>query len=182
VTRRLPRRAYLAIGRLSRTRLVRRSHPALYRRFRGAGLLGRALGCRMIVLHTIGARSGQPRSAALFAFPHAAGRGATRPADVPPGADVFAVVASNGGAGRPPGWHRNLRAEPIAVVEDGARRWTARARVAEGDERAALWRSITAAYAGYDEYQARTLEPIPVVVLEPIGDPGDPGAPGAARA
>jgi deazaflavin-dependent oxidoreductase (nitroreductase family) len=86
---------------------------------------------------------------------------------------VLAVVASNGGAGRPPAWHRNLRAEPVAVVEDGPRRWTARARVAEGAERTALWRSITAAYAGFDDYQARTPEPIPVVVLEPIGDPGE---------
>jgi deazaflavin-dependent oxidoreductase (nitroreductase family) len=173
VTRRLPRRAYLAIGRLSRTRIVRRLHPVLYHRFHGAAFLGRTLGCRTIVLHATGARSGEPRPVALYAFPVPDAPGAASASPAAGSAARLAVVASNGGAGHPPAWYRNLRAHPGAVVEDGPHRWAVRARDAEGDERGRLWAVITAAYPGYDDYQARTARPIPVVVLEPVPDPRD---------
>lgn len=171
MTRRLPQRAYLAIGRLSRSRFVRTMHPLLYRRFRGAAFLGRTLGCRTIVVHTTGARTGAPRAAALFAFPVPDAPGAATAAT--PGRPApLAVVASNGGGGRPPSWYRNLRAHPAVVVEDGPVRWVARARDAAGEERARLWTVITAAYPGYDDYQARTPAEIPVVVLDPVAPDG----------
>jgi hypothetical protein len=40
----------------------------------------------------------------------------------------------------------------------------------EGDERARLWRLAATAYPGYDQYQAGTPYPIPVVVLAPRAD------------
>lgn len=170
MTRPLPHRAYLAIGRLSRTGLVRRLHPVLYRRLHGAGILGRSLGCRTVVLHTIGARTGEPRAAALYAFPVPDAPGAASATTGAGLAAPLAVVASNGGAGRPPAWYRNLLAHPGAIVEDGAGRWAARAREAAADERVRLWAVITASYPGYDDYQARTPHAIPVVVLDPVGD------------
>lgn len=153
---------------------MRTFHPVLYRRFGGAAFLGRALGCRTVVVHTTGARTGVPRAAALFAFPLPEAPGAATAAPAPGRPAPLAVVASNGGAGRPPSWYRNLRAHPAAVVEDGPDRWVARARDAAGEERARLWAAISTAYPGYDDYQARTPAEIPVVVLEPVAEGGGP--------
>jgi deazaflavin-dependent oxidoreductase (nitroreductase family) len=164
---RLPPRVNLAIGWIGRSRFVRRAHPALYRRFHGAAFLGRSMGCLTILLHTTGAKSNRPRTAPLYAFPAGDGPGAARAG----GPRRLAVVASNGGHGNPPAWYRNLREHPGAVVEEGSRRWAARARVTAGEERERLWRAITAVYPGYDDYQAVTAAQIPVVVLEPIAEP-----------
>jgi hypothetical protein len=42
-----------------------------------------------------------------------------------------------------------------------------RARVAERDERAELWRKVNDLYEGFDSYDARTSRDIAVFVLEP---------------
>lgn len=173
MARTLRPRVYLAIGRFGRSRLVRRAHPALYRRFHGAAFLGRSMGCLTVLLHTTGARSGRPRTAPLYAFPSLDGPGAGTGRDDPWPPDTgrpprLVVVASNGGRGSPPAWYRNLRAHPGAVVEEGTRRWGVRAREAVGAERGQLWHAIAAAYPGFDAYQAVTADEIPVVVLEPI--------------
>jgi deazaflavin-dependent oxidoreductase (nitroreductase family) len=168
VTRRLPSRVYLLIGRIGRNRLVRRLHPALYHRFHGAAFLGRSMGCRTILLHTTGGRTGRPRTAPLYAFPVGEAPGAARAATGAGSAPTLAVVASNGGLGHPPAWYRNLRARPVAIVEDGDRRWSARARDVAGGERDRLWHLVNAAYPGYEAYQALTTDEIPVVVLEPL--------------
>ena len=42
-----------------------------------------------------------------------------------------------------------------------------RARVAEGDERAELWRKVNEMYEGFDDYDAKTSREIAVFVLEP---------------
>jgi proline iminopeptidase len=42
----------------------------------------------------------------------------------------------------------------------------ARARTAEGDERAQLWKKANEVWPHYDEYQTKTDREIPVVVLE----------------
>jgi deazaflavin-dependent oxidoreductase (nitroreductase family) len=170
VTRRLPRSAYLAIGRIGRSHVVRRLHPPLYRRFHGAAFLGRSMGCETILLQTTGARSGRPRTAPLYAFPAGDAPGAARAqatADEPP---VLVVVASNGGAGHPPAWYRNLRAHPEGVVVHASRSWAVWARDAAGDERERLWRSVNAVYPGFDDYQSIAPTPIPVVVLEPVAE------------
>ena len=55
------------------------------------------------------------------------------------------------------------------MIQVGARRIRAKVREASGSERDALWRTMTAAYPPYDEYQATAGERrIPVVVLTPI--------------
>jgi proline iminopeptidase len=53
-------------------------------------------------------------------------------------------------------------------VQVKADRFSARARIAVGDERGRLWKIMTAAWPRYDEYAARTSREIPVVVLEPV--------------
>jgi len=82
--------------------------------------------------------------------------------------DGYVIVASKGGAPTHPAWFLNLHDEPEVDVQVIAEKFRARARVATGDERAALWKQMSAIYPPYDDYQRRTEREIPVVVLEPI--------------
>ncbi|MGI9590492.1 MAG: nitroreductase/quinone reductase family protein, partial [Myxococcota bacterium] len=64
---------------------------------------------------------------------------------------------------------RNLEAKPECDLMVGARRVSARARVAEGEERERLWKQMAAIYPPYDTYQQNAGERvIPVVVLDPV--------------
>ncbi len=78
------------------------------------------------------------------------------------------VIGSNAGNATSPGWSFNLKANPDAEVEIGARAAATCARgVAEGEERERLWKAMNAQYAGFDDYEAQTNRDIAVFVLEP---------------
>jgi F420H(2)-dependent quinone reductase len=118
------------------------------------GRLKVAMGQPILLLHTRGARSGQPRTTPLLYTP----RG-----------EAFVVVASKAGDPHHPAWYHNLRAHPdgVAIEVDGTRT-AVRPYVAEGPEREQLWRVVNDNYNGYDVYQARAGERlIPIVVLQP---------------
>jgi deazaflavin-dependent oxidoreductase (nitroreductase family) len=66
-----------------------------------------------------------------------------------------------------PAWYLNLRADPRAVVQLGPAVMLVRARDATEEERHRLWPALTAVYAYFDAYQARTSRDIPVVMLSP---------------
>ena len=81
--------------------------------------------------------------------------------------DRVVVVASQAGRPEHPMWFLNLLADPDVTVQVCNRRRAMRARVAEGEERAELWRRLVDLYADYDSYQSWTDRVIPVVVLDP---------------
>lgn len=81
--------------------------------------------------------------------------------------DAYVVVASKGGAADNPAWFTNLVAHPEVHVQVKERKFTARARVAGGPERAELWTLMTGIWPDYDSYQHNTRREIPVVVLDP---------------
>jgi deazaflavin-dependent oxidoreductase (nitroreductase family) len=114
-----------------------------------------ALGQPILLLHTRGAKSGQPRSTPLLYTPHDEG---------------FVVVASKAGAVHHPAWYHNLRAHPDAVtVELGGKHIAVRPRVVDEPERSELWQHVNDNYNGYDAYEQRAGgRVIPVVLLEPI--------------
>ncbi len=118
------------------------------------GRIGASLGGRpMLLLRTVGRRSGQPRTAALLYVRDG---------------DAYVVVASKGGAPQHPGWFHNLTGKPDVEIQVGRQRIPVRARVAEGEERARLWARADEVNQGqYAAYQSRTKRVIPVVVLEP---------------
>lgn len=118
------------------------------------GRIGTSLGGRpMLLLRTVGRRSGEPRTAALLYVRDG---------------DNYAVIASKGGAPQHPAWFHNLRAQPNVEIQVGRERIPVRARVAEGEERARIWaRADEVNQGGYVDYQSRTSRVIPVVVLEP---------------
>ena len=149
--------AYRLIGRFSVTRFDRLVHPILYRSFGGRGILGRILGCEMVLLTTTGRRSGKPRTVALFAFP------VTEPTG------SWAVVGSRGGSEAVPAWYRNLEASPAATIQVHRRMAAVRAREVFGDEYEAIFEVAASAYPGYRLYRAEAVHHIPILVLEPSG-------------
>ncbi|MFI7454397.1 nitroreductase/quinone reductase family protein [Nonomuraea sp. NPDC049714] len=78
------------------------------------------------------------------------------------------IVASKGGVDAHPAWFHNLMAMATTEVElPSGERSRVRPRLAEGDERAALWRRPEVMYKPYAAYATYTERQIPVVVLEP---------------
>ena len=114
---------------------------------------GKAMGMPVIMLTTKGRKSGKVRHNML-----------TSPLEL---GDSFVLVASFGGDDRHPAWFLNLRANPEVEVAMRGKTRRARARVADGDERADLWSRLTAAHTNYAGYQTKTAREIPVVVIDP---------------
>jgi deazaflavin-dependent oxidoreductase (nitroreductase family) len=129
-------------------------HQFVYER--SGGRVGHNLfGTKALLLHTVGAKTGQRRTNAL-----------TYAKD----GDSYVVVASMGGAPRSPGWYHNLRNNPDAEIHVGPRRIpvTARAVLPGDPDRERLWQLADHNNAGrYSAYQKLTTRPIPVVVLTP---------------
>jgi len=123
----------------------------LYRISRGR-LMGKIGKAPVLLLTSTGRRSGQPR---------------TTPVCYLADGERLIVIGSNAGNERTPAWSHNLKDNPEAEVEVGGERRKVRARVAEGDERAELWRRSNEQYAGFDAYEARTSRDIRLFVLEP---------------
>jgi deazaflavin-dependent oxidoreductase (nitroreductase family) len=126
-------------------------HRFLYRATRGR-VGGRLLGNQMLLLATVGRRSGAPREVPLLALPDG---------------ERWLVIASNAGDDRAPAWWLNLLAAPEAEIQVGARRLAVRARAASAAERPRLWERFVAAHASYADYEKRTSREIPIVILEP---------------
>src|SRR5258705_12091621 len=80
---------------------------------------------RLLILHTTGRRSGQPRET---------------PLSYTKDGDTYVAIASDGGSPHDPDWYLNLQADPDAEVEGRGRRLRGRAETVGGDERARLWR------------------------------------------
>ena len=122
---------------------------------RTRGRLKVAMGQPILLLHTRGARSGQPRTTPLLYTPYDEG---------------FIVVASKAGAAHHPAWYHNILAHPDAVtVELRGRHIAVRPRVVEGPERSDLWQRANSNYNGYETYARRAGgRTIPVLLLEPI--------------
>ena len=119
-----------------------------------ADLRGRPI----IVMTSIGARTGALRKTALMRVEHDG---------------VYAVVASLGGAAHNPVWYHNLKADPHVELQDGPTTRDYLAREVTGDEKAVWWARAVETWPAYDAYQAKTARQIPVFVLEPI-EAGDP--------
>ena len=111
-------------------------------------------GAPLLLLHTVGARTGQPRVNPMMYRP------------VPGG---YAVFASKGGAPTNPDWYHNLVAHPDVTAEIGTATVKLHARVAEGAEREGIWTAHKAANPGFADYEKQTTRQIPVVILEPVG-------------
>lgn len=117
---------------------------------------GRFSGSQLLILHTVGAKSGEPREAPMMYF----GEG-----------DTAYVIASKGGAPEHPAWYYNLLANPEVRVErgtgDGILEYDAIAVPVDRQRRDELWAEFTERAPGFAEYQQDLDRIIPIVKITP---------------
>lgn len=114
---------------------------------------GTMKGLPVIILTSLGAKSGKIRKTPLMRVEHDGD---------------YAVVASMGGAPTNPTWYHNLVAHPLVELQDGADRSDFEARELQGTEKQVWWDRAVAAFPDYADYQRTTERQIPVFVLTPV--------------
>jgi deazaflavin-dependent oxidoreductase (nitroreductase family) len=127
---------------------------AIIQEFRAnAGKVGGPFtGKSLLLLHTRGAKSGQPR---------------INPVACIKDGDRLVIIASKGGAPTNPDWYHNILANPLVSVETGTEQFRARASIAVEPERTRLYDKMVEMMPGFAEYQRKTTRVIPVVILTP---------------
>jgi deazaflavin-dependent oxidoreductase (nitroreductase family) len=111
------------------------------------------LGKPVIVLTSVGARSGKLRKAALMRVEHDG---------------EYAVVASMGGEPKHPVWYYNLIANPHVELQDGPVKKDYQATEVHGEEYEAWFERAAAVWPDYVKYQERTTRTMPIFVLTPL--------------
>ncbi len=111
---------------------------------------GHFTGKPLLLLHSIGAKSGQKRINPVAAFEDD---------------DTLYVIASKDGAPTNPDWYHNIVANPTVEVEYGTERFQAQAAAAEEPERTELYNKAASQFAAFADYKEKTDRVIPVVTL-----------------
>jgi deazaflavin-dependent oxidoreductase (nitroreductase family) len=136
-------------------RLLHRIDRPVYRLTRGGHTFASLLsGIPVVMLTTTGARTGRTRTVPVLGLPTP---------------DGLAVIASNFGQHRHPGWYHNLRAHPEGTVAVDGRSRRFRAVEVDGDRRRRIWEAGLRVYPGWSQYERRASNRrIAVFVLEPV--------------
>ncbi len=109
----------------------------------------------VVILTSVGARTGKLRKTALMRVEHEG---------------EYAVVASLGGAPKHPVWYHNLVADPHVELQDGPEKHDYLAREVHGEERDLWWQRAVELWPDYADYQTKTSRVIPVFVLTRLVD------------
>ena len=115
---------------------------------------GQFAGANLLILRTIGAKSGQLRESPVAYFAEDDGS--------------MVVVASKAGLPTNPAWYHNLKANPKFDVEVGTATLPVTAEEITGADYEAKWAEIVAKAPGFGEYQTKTTRVIPLVRLTPV--------------
>jgi deazaflavin-dependent oxidoreductase (nitroreductase family) len=110
-------------------------------------------GKTLLILHTVGAKSGQER---------------INPTAYVMDGDRLVIIASKGGAPTNPDWYFNILANPLVTVEVGTEKFQARAGIANEPERTRLFSLMVGMMPGFADYQQKTTRVIPVITLARI--------------
>jgi deazaflavin-dependent oxidoreductase (nitroreductase family) len=109
-------------------------------------------GAPMVLVTTVGAKSGQQRTTPLVYLPEG---------------DRVVIFASAAGAPKNPAWYHNLVANPSVIAEVGDQRYEATASEITGDERARLYAEQVSRMPGFADYEVKAGErTIPVIALD----------------
>ena len=136
------------------SRVTEPADKVLFALTKGRHTFTQLVGWPIIELESIGARTGKPRLHLLIGL-----RDGNR----------IAIIGSNYGRARHPGWAHNLRAHPRCIVHTAGRAAKYLAREADGEERAKYWGLALEYYKGYAAYEQRAApRKISVWILEPI--------------
>ena len=112
----------------------------------------RWFGAPVMVLETVGRRSGRPRATPILYLRDE---------------DRLVVMASNAGHDSTPAWWLNLRAAGEGTAVLAGERWKVRPRIPQGEERQRLWKDFNRMYPAAEDYVGFTHREIPLIVLEP---------------
>ena len=119
-------------------------------RANGGTVTGQFAGAPLLLLTTVGRKSGEVR---------------TLPLVYGKDGDELFIIASKAGDDKHPHWFLNLEANPKVTVEVGTEKFEATARITEEEDRARLFAQMAAAMPNFKEYQEKTDRKIPVVRL-----------------
>ena len=135
--------------------IVRDRNQGIIDKFRANGgkVGGHFAGRTLLLLHTVGAKSGKERINPVAYFKDG---------------NRFVIIASKGGAPSNPDWYYNLLAHPLVTVEVGTEQFRARAAVTSEPERTRLYDKMVEKMPGFAEYRAKTTRVIPVITLTPV--------------
>ncbi len=151
------------LKRLQRT--FTRFHVFLYHISRGK-IGGRAIGLPVLMLTTIGRKSGKARTTPV-GFIHRDGE--------------YLVAATSSGSAQNPTWFSNLKSNPEAAVEINGRQIKVHALIASGDERDQLYEVFKATHPSLGWIEKRTAREIPVIRLQPVTTVNEPDRAPARR-
>jgi len=129
-----------------------RLHARLYRISGGRVLPRWFAGAPVMVLETVGRRSGQRRATPVLYLRDG---------------DAFVVLAANAGSDRTPAWWLNLREAGTGEIVVGRRRLRVRPRLPAGAERDRLWRAFVEMYPQAEHYTRFTDRALPLIALDP---------------
>ena len=145
------------VRRLGRTRgfaaVYRRVGPVIdprLARIRDGKVLARIYGFRFVFLHSTGAKSGLPRESPLLYVRDG---------------DDFALLGTNLGQSKHPGWTANLLAHPDAEIQIGPERLKVRAELADPATFDRLLPRFIEIYPGYADYLVRRGDLAPRMFL-----------------
>jgi deazaflavin-dependent oxidoreductase (nitroreductase family) len=130
------------------------------------GRLGeRQLSYSMLLLHTIGRKTGKRRTHTLLYFRDG---------------DNLVVCASNNGSPRLPAWYLNLQANPRVRIQHGRIKQEVIAETAGPEEREHLWQMLLKVRPQFADYQKATSRVFPMILLKPL-PAGEGGSSGQAE-
>jgi deazaflavin-dependent oxidoreductase (nitroreductase family) len=127
------------------------NHIEDFRAHGGTITQGPLAGANVLLLTTIGAKSGEPRVSPLGFTPDGA---------------RWVVVGSNSGHPRDPAWVANIRANPRVTIEVGTETFPAVATITAGADRERLWEAHKTAIPAFAKYETMVARVLQVVTLE----------------
>src|ERR1700760_3379220 len=115
------------------------------------GWIGGWLGRPMVLMYTIGAKTGLPRTIPLQCYPV--------------GDEGVLVLASNNGQAKAPGWYFNLKAHPDIEIRLGRRKLRVHAEELPAERREAVWPAMRKMNPEIDTYAAKAGRVLPIMLL-----------------
>jgi deazaflavin-dependent oxidoreductase (nitroreductase family) len=127
-------------------------------RLTGGVIGGKMQTMPVLLLTTIGRKSGRPRTVPLTYLRDGS---------------AYVITASYGGQPRNPAWFLNLESHPEATIQVKKRQKQVKAETANPEKKGELWARLLEVAPGYANYQKRTSREIPMVILHPIDERGE---------
>jgi deazaflavin-dependent oxidoreductase (nitroreductase family) len=118
------------------------------------GWIGANLGVQMVLMYTIGAKTGQTRMVPLQYYSGAP--------------DGILVLASNNGQTKLPAWYYNLQANPEIDIRVGREKRHVRAEELSPERCTEVWPAMRRQNPKIDNFAAKASRPLPIMLLREL--------------